>query len=257
MWYTCPFVCVYLDKSGRGFDRGHIGLTSYNTRTIPVFINPDDKALSMPTTTDNLPTAEKSSRTQSANESQINDFQQLALAQPILKAIEEVGYETPSPIQAAAIPHLLNGEDILGQAQTGTGKTAAFALPLLSNIDIRDLKPQILVLAPTRELAIQVAEAFQTYARYLKGFHVAPIYGGQSMNTQLRQLKRGVHVVIGTPGRIMDHLRRGSLVLDSLKSLVLDEAAEMEDSPLDPDEIQANPHVLHRLRGEDQPEQRR
>ena len=159
--------------------------------------------------------------------SQIDSFEQLALAKPILQAIQDVGYESPSPIQAAAIPHLLNGNDILGQAQTGTGKTAAFALPLLSKIDVRDLKPQILVLAPTRELAIQVAEAFQTYARHLKGFHVAPIYGGQSMTTQLRQLKRGVHVVIGTPGRIMDHLRRGSLALDSLKSLVLDEADEM------------------------------
>lgn len=160
-------------------------------------------------------------------DNQILSFQQLALPPEILKVLQEVGYECPSPIQAASIPHLLEGRDLLGQAQTGTGKTAAFALPLLSKINLTDLKPQVLVLTPTRELAIQVAEAFQTYARHMKGFHVAPIYGGQSMDTQLRQLKRGVHVVIGTPGRIMDHLRRGSLALASLKALVLDEADEM------------------------------
>jgi ATP-dependent RNA helicase DeaD len=154
-------------------------------------------------------------------------FEQLALAHPVLKAVKEVGYETPSPIQAESIPHLLNGCDFIGQAQTGTGKTAAFALPLLSRIEVHDVQPQVLVLTPTRELAIQVAEAFQTYARHLKGFHVTPIYGGQSMHTQLRQLKRGVHVVIGTPGRVMDHIRRQSLSLASLKSIVLDEADEM------------------------------
>ncbi len=159
--------------------------------------------------------------------STVTSFQELALSAPLLKVLEEIGYETPSPIQAASIPHLLEGYDILGQAQTGTGKTAAFALPLLNNIDIKIKEPQILVLAPTRELAIQVAEAFQVYARHLKGFHVMPIYGGQSMSTQLRQLRRGVHVIIGTPGRVMDHLRRKSLSLKSLQSLVLDEADEM------------------------------
>lgn len=154
-------------------------------------------------------------------------FTDLELSTPVLKAIQAVGYEVPSPIQAAAIPVLLAGGDILGMAQTGTGKTAAFALPLLSKLDLSQNDPQILVLAPTRELAIQVAEAFQKYASELPGFHVLPIYGGQDMTSQLRQLKRGVHVVVGTPGRVMDHLRRGSLNLNNLKSLVLDEADEM------------------------------
>lgn len=159
--------------------------------------------------------------------SDISNFSDLGLSEPILQAIKAIGYEQPSPIQAAAIPALLAGEDILGTAQTGTGKTAAFALPLLSRLDPKQTKPQILVLAPTRELAIQVAEAFQSYAQGLKGFHVLPIYGGQEMSGQLRQLRRGVQVVVGTPGRVMDHINRGSLDLSELKSLVLDEADEM------------------------------
>lgn len=154
-------------------------------------------------------------------------FDDLSLAAPIAKALNKVGYETPSPIQAQIIPHVMEGRDVIGQAQTGTGKTAAFALPLLSNIDLRLKSPQVLVLAPTRELAIQVAEAFQQYATFLKGFHVLPIYGGQEYGVQLRQLKRGVHVVVGTPGRVMDHMRRGTLKLDNLTCLVLDEADEM------------------------------
>jgi len=154
-------------------------------------------------------------------------FAQLALAPPILQAIEEVGYEAPSPIQAESIPPLLDGRDLLGMAQTGTGKTAAFALPLLSRLDLSLAEPQILVLAPTRELAIQVAEAMQTYARHMPGFHILPVYGGQAMDVQLRQLRRGVHVVVGTPGRVQDHLRRGTLKLSSLKAVVLDEADEM------------------------------
>lgn len=154
-------------------------------------------------------------------------FSELDLAPAIIKAVEEVGYESPSPIQAQSIPHLLAGRDLLGQAQTGTGKTAAFSLPLLSRLDLSRQTPQILVLTPTRELAIQVAEAMQTYSRYMQGFHVLPVYGGQGMDTQLRQLKRGVHVVVGTPGRILDHLRRRTLVLDNLSALVLDEADEM------------------------------
>ena len=154
-------------------------------------------------------------------------FSDLALSEAVMRAVQKVGYEQPSPIQAAAIPILLAGGDILGMAQTGTGKTAAFALPLLSRIDTKQADPQILVLAPTRELAIQVAEAFQKYASEIPGFHVLPIYGGQEMTTQLRQLKRGAHVVVGTPGRVMDHLRRGSLNLNNLKALVLDEADEM------------------------------
>lgn len=154
-------------------------------------------------------------------------FDDFNLIEPLQKALKRVGYEKPSPIQAQAIPHLLAGKDLLGVAQTGTGKTAAFALPLLSRIDLKQKKPQILVLAPTRELAIQVAEAFSTYAKDMKGFNVLPIYGGQDYRTQLRQLERGAHVVVGTPGRVMDHMRRGSLKLDELCALVLDEADEM------------------------------
>ena len=157
----------------------------------------------------------------------IATFAQLALAAPVLRAVEEIGYEAPSPIQAATIPPLLEGRDLVGQAQTGTGKTAAFALPALSRLDLSLVHPQILVLTPTRELAIQVAEAMQTYARYLKGFHILPVYGGQSMDVQLRPLRRGVHAVVGTPGRIQDHLRRGTLKLDRISMLVLDEADEM------------------------------
>jgi ATP-dependent RNA helicase DeaD len=157
----------------------------------------------------------------------ITQFSQLAIAPPILQAIEEIGYESPSPIQAESIPPLLEGRDLLGQAQTGTGKTAAFALPVLSRLNLDLNTPQVLVLTPTRELALQVAEAMQTYARHLKGFHIVPIYGGQSMDTQLRQLRRGVHVVVGTPGRILDHLRRKTLKLHGLATVVLDEADEM------------------------------
>jgi ATP-dependent RNA helicase DeaD len=154
-------------------------------------------------------------------------FADLDLSAPVLKALKDVGYETPSPIQAATIPLLLTNRDVLGQAQTGTGKTAAFALPILSRIDIKQATPQALVLAPTRELAIQVAEAFQSYANHIKGFHVLPIYGGQSYGPQLQALRRGVHVVVGTPGRVIDHLEKGSLDLSQLKTLVLDEADEM------------------------------
>ncbi len=154
-------------------------------------------------------------------------FADLGLSEQVMAAVQEVGYETPSPIQAATIPALLAGRDVLGQAQTGTGKTAAFALPLLSRLDLSKHTPQVLVLAPTRELAIQVAEAFQRYAHKLPGFHVLPIYGGQSYYPQLQALKRGVHVVVGTPGRVIDHLERGTLDLSDLKALVLDEADEM------------------------------
>ena len=154
-------------------------------------------------------------------------FSDLALSPQLLQAIREIGYETPSPIQAASIPPLLEGHDLLGQAQTGTGKTAAFALPILNNIDTSRREPQALVLTPTRELALQVAEAFQSYARHLPDFHILPIYGGQGMDTQLRQLRRGVHVIVGTPGRVMDHMRRGTLTLAGLTTLVLDEADEM------------------------------
>lgn len=154
-------------------------------------------------------------------------FDDLGLSPELLKAIKEIGYETPSPIQAQAIPVLIEGGDILGMAQTGTGKTAAFALPVLSNADFNQKDPQVLVLAPTRELAIQVAEAFQSFASHMKGFHVLPIYGGSDYSTQIRALNRGVHVVVGTPGRVMDHIRKGTLKLDKLKTLILDEADEM------------------------------
>ena len=156
-----------------------------------------------------------------------NGFLDLGLAPAVLEALTGVGYESPTPIQAATIPALLGGSDVLGQAQTGTGKTAAFALPLLSKIDLDKPRPQALVLVPTRELAIQVAEAFQRYATHLKGFHVLPIYGGQSYVPQLKGLKRGAQVIVGTPGRVMDHMKRGTLPLDSLSFLVLDEADEM------------------------------
>jgi ATP-dependent RNA helicase DeaD len=154
-------------------------------------------------------------------------FTDLKLNNSLLKVLKEVGYETPSPIQAATIPFLLEGRDVLGTAQTGTGKTAAFALPILNHIDIKKTTPQALVLAPTRELAIQVAEAFQRYATHIPNFHVLPIYGGQSYGPQLSALRRGVHVVVGTPGRVIDHLDKGSLDLSALKTLVLDEADEM------------------------------
>lgn len=154
-------------------------------------------------------------------------FSDLHLPEPVLKALVELGYETPSPIQAQCIPLLLDGKDVLGMAQTGTGKTAAFALPLLANIDLKLNKPQVLVLAPTRELAIQVAEAFQAYSRHLPNFHVLPIYGGQNYGLQFKSLKRGPQVVVGTPGRIMDHLSRGTLDLSGLRAMVLDEADEM------------------------------
>jgi ATP-dependent RNA helicase DeaD len=154
-------------------------------------------------------------------------FAQLNLNDQILDALNKIGYDNPTPIQAQTIPHMLEGTDLVGQAQTGTGKTAAFALPLLSKIDVKIKQPQALVLCPTRELAIQVAEAFQKYAMNMDNFHVLPVYGGQDITKQLKHLKRGVHAVVGTPGRIMDHIRRKTLNLDNLQSLVLDEADEM------------------------------
>ncbi|MBF0209841.1 MAG: DEAD/DEAH box helicase [Desulfamplus sp.] len=149
------------------------------------------------------------------------------LSKAVLRALDEIGYESPTSIQSLIIPHIVAGKDVVGQAQTGTGKTAAFALPLLSKIDLKKRNPQVLVITPTRELAIQVAESFKGYASKMKDFHVLPIYGGQSYDVQLRQLKRGVHVVVGTPGRLMDHIKRGTLDLSELTCLVLDEADEM------------------------------
>ncbi|OSO97902.1 ATP-dependent RNA helicase [Microbacterium sp. LEMMJ01] len=154
-------------------------------------------------------------------------FEDLGITGPVLKAIKDLGYETPSPIQAATIPTLLAGRDVVGMAQTGTGKTAAFALPVLERLDVAQKTPQALVLAPTRELALQVCEAFESYASRMKGVHVLPVYGGQGYGVQLSALRRGVHVVVGTPGRIMDHLAKGTLDLSELQYLVLDEADEM------------------------------
>ena len=161
------------------------------------------------------------------NDAPMIRFAELDLPEPLLLAVTQAGYDTPSPIQAECIPLLLSGRDVLGQAQTGTGKTAAFGLPLLARIDAQRREPQLLVLAPTRELASQVAEALRGYARHLPGLEVLPIYGGQGYGEQLRGLRRGAQVVVGTPGRVMDHMRKGSLKVDALCALVLDEADEM------------------------------
>jgi ATP-dependent RNA helicase DeaD len=173
-------------------------------------------------------TAQDSAQTE-ANEARdaTPAFSELGLSDPVLKALKDVGYETPSAIQAATIPLLLEGRDVVGLAQTGTGKTAAFALPIVSRLDVSQKSPQALVLSPTRELALQVCEAFESYAAHLRGVHVLPVYGGQGYGVQLSALRRGVHVVVGTPGRIMDHLDKGTLDLSELKYLVLDEADEM------------------------------
>lgn len=154
-------------------------------------------------------------------------FGDLGISGQVLTAIQQLGYEVPSPIQIATIPELLSGQDVVGMAQTGTGKTAAFALPILERIDTQINAPQALVLAPTRELALQVCESFESYASHLPQVRVLPIYGGQGYGVQLSALRRGVHVVVGTPGRIMDHLQKGTLKLDHLSHLVLDEADEM------------------------------
>lgn len=164
---------------------------------------------------------------EAAEQPAVITFRDLGLGEQVLKALRDVGYETPSAIQAATIPTLLSGRDVVGLAQTGTGKTAAFALPVLDRLDLTQKTPQALVLAPTRELALQVCEAFEKYAAHLKGVHILPVYGGQGYGVQLSALRRGVHIVVGTPGRIMDHLDKGTLDLSELKYLVLDEADEM------------------------------
>ena len=154
-------------------------------------------------------------------------FADLGLPAHLLEALNSLGYETPSPIQAEAIPTLLAGKDLLGLAQTGTGKTAAFALPVLAGIDVSLRATQALILTPTRELALQVAEAFQRYAQNMRGFTVLALYGGSAFAPQFKALERGAHVVVATPGRLTDHLRRGSLKLQELRYLALDEADEM------------------------------
>jgi ATP-dependent RNA helicase DeaD len=172
-------------------------------------------------------TAPETVRSEADTAREAKTFSELGLDDAVLKALKDVGYETPSAIQAATIPLLLAGRDVVGLAQTGTGKTAAFALPILSRLDLSQKSPQALVLAPTRELALQVCEAFEKYAAHLRGVHVLPVYGGQGYGVQLSALRRGVHIVVGTPGRIMDHLDKGTLDLSALKYLVLDEADEM------------------------------
>ena len=154
-------------------------------------------------------------------------FADLGLKAPILEALNDLGYEKPSPIQAECIPHLLGGRDVLGMAQTGSGKTAAFSLPLLNNLDPELKAPQILVLAPTRELAVQVAEAMTDFSKHMRGVNVVALYGGQRYDVQLRALRQGPQIVVGTPGRLLDHLKRGTLDLSKLSGLVLDEADEM------------------------------
>src|SRR5262245_57393793 len=154
-------------------------------------------------------------------------FHDLGLGTPVLRALTELGYEVPSPIQVGTIPALLEGRDVVGLAQTGTGKTAAFALPILSRIDARSAATKALVLAPTRALVLQVAAAFGRYAHHRTGLHVLPVYGGQAYAPQLAGIRRGAQVVVGTPGRVIDHLERGTLDLGGLRTLVLDEADEM------------------------------
>lgn len=165
--------------------------------------------------------------TETADEGPVVTFADLGLSDAVLKAVKDIGYETPSAIQEATIPTLLEGRDVVGLAQTGTGKTAAFALPILSRMEAGAKVPQALVLSPTRELALQVCEAFEQFASHMKHVHVLPVYGGQAYGVQLSALRRGVDVVVGTPGRIMDHIAKGTLDLSQLKYLVLDEADEM------------------------------
>ena len=156
-----------------------------------------------------------------------NGFENLGLPERVVDAVKRVGFEQPSPIQAETIPLLMEGRDVVGLAQTGTGKTAAFALPVLSQIDPKQRHPQALVLAPTRELALQVSDSFQSFADHLGGVHILPIYGGQAYGIQLSGLRRGAQVIVGTPGRVIDHLEKGSLDISNLRFLVLDEADEM------------------------------
>jgi len=202
--------------------------------SVDVFV-PNLASAEVPEVSDRVEVAAAATTTSAALEATVESavestgltFRQLELNESLIKSLDSAGYTVPTPIQARTIPLLLAGRDVLGQAQTGTGKTAAFALPLLQRIDLGNKQTQVLVLTPTRELAIQVATAFERYASGLNGLRVASIYGGQDYQLQFRQLDRGVHVVVGTPGRVMDHMRRGSLKLESVQGLVLDEADEM------------------------------
>ena len=194
----------------------------------PSAVTPDPGATTKPTTQQTDASQETPADIGNAEATTApQGFDALGLPAPVREALRVLGYEVPTPIQAECIPPILAGRDILGQAQTGTGKTAAFAVPLVSRIDLDSPDPQVLVLTPTRELALQVAEAFHSYGRQLPGFQVLPLYGGQSFGVQIRQLQRGAHVIVGTPGRVMDHMRQGYLNLEGIRTLVLDEADEM------------------------------
>ena len=160
---------------------------------------------------------------------EINKFNELEINEGIMRSIEDLGFEQPSPIQAKAIPVMLEGHDVIGQAQTGTGKTAAFSVPLLEKVDVNSKKLQAIVLCPTRELAIQVSEEMRKLTKYMSGLRTLPIYGGQPINRQIKALKGGVQVIIGTPGRVIDHINRKTLRMDNVKMVVLDEADEMLD----------------------------
>ena len=181
----------------------------------------------VPDNADNETTAEADKKNASEDKTEGNGFDNLGLPDAVLAAVKKVGYETPSAIQAQTIPVLMQGNDVVGLAQTGTGKTAAFALPILARINPKERSPQALVLAPTRELALQVADSFQSFADHLGGIQVLPIYGGQAYGIQLSGLRRGAQIIVGTPGRVIDHLSKGTLDISKLRFLVLDEADEM------------------------------
>ena len=156
-------------------------------------------------------------------------FKDLDISSEIQRAVEDMGFEEATPIQSLAIPHILEGKDVTGQAQTGTGKTAAFGIPILEMVDPSERDLQAVILCPTRELAIQVAEELKKLSKYMKRVNVLPVYGGQPIDRQIKALKKGVQIIIGTPGRVMDHMRRGTIDMGEVKVLVLDEADEMLD----------------------------
>jgi ATP-dependent RNA helicase DeaD len=201
--------------------------TAANVETADAFnLTADEPATDAPDR-ENVEAETETSADAREDESENNSFSVFALNEQILRAVNELGYEMPSPIQLKTIPILLEGRDLVGQAQTGTGKTAAFALPILNKIDTKSRAVQALVLTPTRELAIQVAEAFHSYAKHLGQIRVLPVYGGQSISQQIRHLRSGVQIIVGTPGRVMDHIRRETIDISNLKVVALDEADEM------------------------------
>ena len=206
--------------------------TTTDASTTPVSVtgaaaSAEVAAAGQPSSAEPAPAQVHAAATAAATPEPVSGFAPFGLGAPLLEGLEALGFREPSPIQKAAIPELLLGRDLVGQAQTGTGKTAAFGLPLLARLDLNQRNPQVLVLTPTRELALQVAEAITSYAARLRGVKVLAIYGGADFREQIQQLRRGVHIVVGTPGRVMDHMRQNTLDLSGLRSLVLDEADEM------------------------------